>query len=263
MKFKIGDRVKATYGFPIGRCGKVIEIDSVWFLVDFDDWFGGHNGNRDIRPSKNNSGYYLQEDGLEPETKETPTFKVGDIVKHKKTGRIDEVESVPGMIDYDSRGFGKAEEGFLLKSGNWSFQDEWEKSDLDYNPKDEVVKEDVAFKKEEPKLHLRYNPLAEQLESYTYSGDYKPFSVQESIVTLINSSTEVKEKPMNSIFQAIKAKLSPTDRVLVKNGYLNSDGSRTSMYESELLKVANQKLIEAEDTADFRKALAKELKEDD
>ena len=68
---------------------------------------------------------------------------------------------------------------------------------------------------------------------------------------------------MNSIFKSIKAKLSPTDRVLVKHDYLNPDGTRTSRYEDNLREVALNKLIEAEDTAEFRAELAKELKADE
>ncbi len=70
-----------------------------------------------------------------------------------------------------------------------------------------------------------------------------------------------KKTIMNSVIQAIKAKLSSTDKVLVKHGYLHPDGSRTSMYENQLQELAMKKLIDAEDTSVFRKELAEELSE--
>jgi hypothetical protein len=88
---------------------------------------------------------------------------------------------------------------------------------------------------------------------------YKPFS-------LINpfsepKATETKGTSM-SIIKSIKTKLPTNDRILMKHGYLDEKGNRTSMYESELKSVAMQKLIDAEDTTAFRKELAEALKED-
>jgi hypothetical protein len=102
-----------------------------------------------------------------------------------------------------------------------------------------------------------------QVESFpvSYSGDFITSDWIHPLITR-GSLLEEKEQPMN-VIQAIKAKLSPVDRILVRNGYLNSNGTRTSMYDEELKKVAIAKLIEAEDTSDFRKELAKELKEND
>lgn len=71
-----------------------------------------------------------------------------------------------------------------------------------------------------------------------------------------------KESKM-SVIKALKAKLSPTDRTLVRHGYLTNTGERTSTYESELRDAVMSRLIEEEDTKEFRDELARALKEED
>lgn len=90
--------------------------------------------------------------------------------------------------------------------------------------------------------------------------------VEEKIFSYPNyqpKSFKRKESKMNSVIQSLQAKLKPTDKTLVKHGYLNSDGTRTGMYEDQLREMAIKKLIDAEDTKEFRAELASELKEDD
>jgi len=52
-------------------------------------------------------------------------FKKGDIVQHKQTKEIDTILSVPGMSEYDKRGYSKASEGMSLENEGWNFQHNW------------------------------------------------------------------------------------------------------------------------------------------
>ena len=54
-------------------------------------------------------------------------FKIGDTVKHKKTGETDIVDLVPGMRKYDERNYGHPKEGFVLRNDSWSWQKKWVK----------------------------------------------------------------------------------------------------------------------------------------
>ncbi len=60
-------------------------------------------------------------------------FKAGDEVKHKTTGKVEIVESVPGMYEYDKLPFASAEQGFTTKSG-WRFRKDWKKVKKSNNP---------------------------------------------------------------------------------------------------------------------------------
>jgi len=53
-------------------------------------------------------------------------FKPGDKVRRKFGDAIDVVVSVPGVKEYDLKGFVYAEEGFVLKNFGWEFQKDWE-----------------------------------------------------------------------------------------------------------------------------------------
>lgn len=66
-----------------------------------------------------------------------------------------------------------------------------------------------------------------------------------------------------SLVKAIKARVSPTDRTLAKHGYLDGRGERTSQYEDELWQAIRERMIDAEDTAEFRKELAAGLRDED
>ena len=55
-------------------------------------------------------------------------FRKGDIV-HRKDNRIirDVVKSVPGDAEYDRVGYGAPDDGFVLESNSWEYQEHWEK----------------------------------------------------------------------------------------------------------------------------------------
>jgi hypothetical protein len=53
-------------------------------------------------------------------------FKEGDRVRHKESGTVGVVKSVPGMVEYDNKNFCSADEGFVLENNNWRFQEDWE-----------------------------------------------------------------------------------------------------------------------------------------
>ena len=56
----------------------------------------------------------------------TSTFKAGDTVKHKITGEIDTVVSVPGMPEYDKCYFTSPKDGLWLEKGFWCYKKYWE-----------------------------------------------------------------------------------------------------------------------------------------
>jgi hypothetical protein len=53
-------------------------------------------------------------------------FKVGDKVRSIKTREEDEVESVPGMSEYDRMNYSSANRGFVLIHNSWEYQKDWE-----------------------------------------------------------------------------------------------------------------------------------------
>lgn len=54
------------------------------------------------------------------------SFKAGDVVRNKTTGRQDTVLSVSGMSEYDRHNFADAVEGMVLANGLWEYQSKWE-----------------------------------------------------------------------------------------------------------------------------------------
>lgn len=52
-------------------------------------------------------------------------FKTGDKVINRKTGELNQVVAVPGMIMYDSMRFEDAHKGFLLDNNEWEYQEDW------------------------------------------------------------------------------------------------------------------------------------------
>ena len=76
---------------------------------------------------------------------------------------------------------------------------------------------------------------------------------------LNNNRKGNKFMSIQNVIKSVKAKLSPVDRKLVKNGFLTSSGKRTGEYNEELQEIVINKLIDAEDTKEFRAELAKSL----
>lgn len=245
QKFKVGDRVRIVKRNPnnmsgaepgwntpngnVGAIGNIKEIDPNKYNVWEDNKYFG----------------WFEADEIELAAK----FKVGDkvrVYRNKDRGDNSGVGTI-FTITKIYKDFNEKEDYSAYgdpDGGSWSFHNL------------ELI-DPMTFTDLE-KFHngyvwQNYIPLTkpyEELKQYNYSS---------SLPRLFKR----KESKMNNIFQAIKAKMSPTDRTLVKHGYLNSDGTRSSMYEDQLREMAIKKLMDAEDTADFRAELASELKQDE
>ena len=83
--------------------------------------------------------------------------------------------------------------------------------------------------------------------------------IKRAKYNLNNNRKGNKFMSIQNVIKSVKAKLSPVDRKLVKNGFLTSSGKRTGEYNEELQEIAINKLIDAEDTKEFRAELAKSL----
>lgn len=233
-KFKVGDRVICVNKIKEGEVdyGSGWELGKVFTIEEISDF------ERPILwPKPTGHGIYSDCVELLPEKK--PKFKVGDKVRDS-IGRIDTVKLIPGMYEYDMRDYVKSDQGFVLENQDWDFQKDWE-----LLPAEELK----VYKDEFSYQHSPWygNPTLSCIE---WAREYylkKPRLFKR------------KESKMNSIIKSIQAKLNPVDRTLVKHGYLNSNGTRTGMYEDQLREMAIEKLIVAEDTEEFRKELATEL----
>jgi len=114
-----------------------------------------------------------------------------------------------------------------------------------------------------PKEYL--NQVNDKGTLTSYSTD--PFGVymdkngkiKRAKYNLNNNRKGNKFMSIQNVIKSVKAKLSPVDRKLVKNGFLTSSGKRTGEYNEELQEIAINKLIDAEDTKEFRAELAKSL----
>lgn len=53
-------------------------------------------------------------------------YKVGDKVRRKSDGAVDIIKLLPGMPEYDSRGYLDALSGFVLYKEGWEAQEYWE-----------------------------------------------------------------------------------------------------------------------------------------
>lgn len=53
------------------------------------------------------------------------TFKIWDVVRHKKSARMDTVKGVYGTKEYDDMGFSGPEEWFLLVTSWWEYHRDW------------------------------------------------------------------------------------------------------------------------------------------
>jgi hypothetical protein len=188
---------------------------------------------------------------------EEPKFKVGDKLKKKTDGDVIEllennrpghwisIESVSGCSHWSEN---------WLEENTVKLPDEPE-TKID-NPGIVISPEIIQQAVKAVRKYDFWSPSLVDWERYMLSNQYY-YGLP------IFTGEPKKEKTMNNVFQAIKAKLSPTDRTLVKHGYLNSDGSRTESYESQLKEQEIKELIEAQDTSTFRKELAEELREDE
>lgn len=188
-------------------------------------------------------------DGTTPWVNPEPKFKVGDRVRGLPNGYVITNEGWEGEVT-------RVQDGFIWVKGPGLLQ-----STMVYSE---------YFENITPKIDSCATLTMENLNKAIVSmcNSPNPYSFEASytanpILTKPLKSFKRKESIMESVFAAIKAKLSPTDRMLVKHGYLNSDGTRTSNYESQLKEMAMKKLLEAEDTKEFRDELAAELKEQD
>jgi hypothetical protein len=53
-------------------------------------------------------------------------FKVGDVVRRIGVNKTDRVTGLPGMREYDNKGFLDASKGMQLENDIWSYQEYWE-----------------------------------------------------------------------------------------------------------------------------------------
>lgn len=268
-KYKVGMMVRATRYCSGSTAGQIYELEE-----DPDTGFQlkGTNCNCGV-------GWEIVEPALKSES-----FQVGDRVKFKGQEKeksipwdyVCDPEIPREMLKHGSTFLGKQYEAeFARVTG---FYKEWilveyisrdEKPVcLGFNSKNLEKVEEIApvtstFTTEAPILTTAAINSAMELinQGAVYHRatwtieDFKPGKIREIKPRLFNR----KPTKMNNIFQAIKAKLNPTDRELVKHGYLNADGTRTGMYEMQLKEMADKKMVDAEDTKEFRKELAKEL----
>ncbi len=250
-EFKVGDRVKVigSRGFWPSRVGKTgvitTSINTGYpYYVKFDDQSldddGGYSGDLKLL--------------------ETHKFSVGDKV------RI--VKRLPNNVSGSEKGWHEPNgnvgqiayilqiQGSVHRLGMGSrYFGLFEEEELEVLPQTATEAVMANWIPNINNFHRCFSPLP---SVWSYQPLTSPLIKPDSLPRLFKR----KESTMNSIFQAIKAKLSPVDKTLVKHNYLNSDGTRSSMYDEQLQQIAMRKLIDAEDTADFRAELAAELKED-
>jgi len=120
MKFKVGDKITGLAGDNrysittekavmkvIGCSGDTIKVKILEHEGDKDE-IGGTYPVESKHFRKINKPFSMK-------------FKVGDKVKHKKTGLIDTVKLAPGIKEYDERGYSSAKDGLLLESNTWVY----------------------------------------------------------------------------------------------------------------------------------------------
>lgn len=122
-KFEVGDRVECIdnsgWGMvEIGDVGTVTNVytELTYVLVDRTQLEGCQNHKR-----------WKKIGGKEmAKTK----FKKGDTIRHKNSGELGVVISVPGMKEYDEQGYSSASEGFHIRRDGmgswWERQKHWE-----------------------------------------------------------------------------------------------------------------------------------------
>ena len=148
MKFKVGDKITGLAGdnrYSITTEKAIMEVTG--HKVDNMDNDDGDDGNDIVVKILEYEGDKDEIGGTYPvESKHfrkinkpfSVKFKVGDKVKHKKTGLIDTVKLAPGIKEYDERGYSDAKAGLLLESNTWVYQKFWEKVNKEMNNKQPV-----------------------------------------------------------------------------------------------------------------------------
>lgn len=194
-------------------------------------------------------------------------FKVGDKVRMVEcgwdrvptgaAGRIIEVRTTDVCVEYEQRIDGHDGDG----TGRFGYC--WYSSPTDLEKLEEVstdesvtVNKSAAFPFTLPESVFDYKPIFP-----TLFERYRPFLFENGAI--INEPMAQKETTQMQVIKAIKAKLSPVDRTLVKNGYLTSTGERTGKYDSELWESIQAELIAEADTKEFRKELAAALSDEE
>jgi hypothetical protein len=91
MKYRVGDRVKATGDLPEGQVGTVVFVDDYSYVVKFDNWHEGHNClNFGNETDCGNSGYWLGKRDLE--LIETETMPEIEEIETKTMPEFEEIE---------------------------------------------------------------------------------------------------------------------------------------------------------------------------
>lgn len=96
-----------------------------------------------------------------------------------------------------------------------------------------------------------------------YYGDWKYGTTPPPLLT------KRKDTKFMSLVKTLKSKLSADDRTLHRHNYIDGKGNRSRCFEDELKAVAIERLVDEEDTPEFRTKLAaalnkeKEVEEED
>ena len=154
-------------------------------------------------------------------------FKPGDkvmCIEGSYKRNIDVVKSVPGMKEYNSRGFHCADEGFCLKKAGWDYQKNWE-----------IVDE----------LHCDM--------SGSSSSSWKTLTLESMMEALegIRGIDEIREIPKKKggKMKALARKLLDSDiRALIEDGILNDDlsvGDTSAVLEFLVFNFKKELAVEA------------------
>lgn len=91
-RFKVGDRVRATEDAPRGKTGTIRKYEKNHvrqnWLVEFDDWTGGHDGEMDLP----DSGWWLAENEIEPATDNGLRIQTGRYYKTRDGRKVGPME---------------------------------------------------------------------------------------------------------------------------------------------------------------------------
>lgn len=212
----------------------------------------------------------------DPRVKEQPKFKVGDrvrIVNRDSDNTTGGEDFYKPNGDVGETGFIHSESGnfsyhFRIEGKNGKYYGLFKSSDLELLPAEEPEEksEDKKWYLIDPRAAGKMTRVLTGIDVGVEGRDH----IMQVYYSIGDGSSEPapksklfnrKESKMNSLIQSIKAKLSPVDKKLVKAGYLNPDGTQTDMYIQELKELAIRKLVDAEDTKEFRKEIADAIKD--